>query len=123
MKMGRGPKKFAEDIPEEVIVLGAVSAEQGFEALAITDADGELALPVFSDDAKLGRAVQDLIRGTPTMEDLKRRGFVTGGVSFSFQEAARMALDAGCDYIGLDMGQDTSFRTFYLHAARGGEDS
>lgn len=116
------PKKFARSVPEEVLVLGAVGTE-GFEPLVITDADGERALPVFTENEKLGRAIRTLVHGTPTMKDLNRRGLVPGGVGFTFQEAARMALDAGCDYVGLDMGQGTSFRTFHLHTAKGGEDS
>ena len=71
--MGKGPKKFAGDVPEEVLVLGAVSTE-GFEPLVITDADGERALPVFTENAKLGRAVRSLVHGTPTMKELNRRG-------------------------------------------------
>ena len=103
-------------------MLGAVSTE-GFEPLVITDADGERALPVFTENAKLGRAVRSLVHGTPTMKELNRRGLVPGGVSFTFREAGLMSLDAGCDYMGLDMGQGVSFRTFYLHTAKGGEES
>lgn len=104
-------------------MLGAVSAEEGFEPIVITDADREIALPVFTNQPKLGRAIEDLVHGSPAMEELKRRGFVAGGVGFTFEEATQMALEAGCDYVGLDMGQGSSFRTFYPHTVRGGEDS
>ena len=78
------PKKFAQSVPKEVIVMGAVGTE-GFEPLVITDADGERALPVFTENAKLGRAISSLVHGTPTMKDLNRRGLVPGGVSVTFQ--------------------------------------
>lgn len=103
-----------EGVPREVVVLGLLS-EDGFTPLARIDGDGEIALSVFTNEKKLAKAIATFNREESGPLPVSRH-LCSGGMSFSFEEAARMAYGAGCDYMGLDMGQGVEYRTFYIHS-------
>jgi hypothetical protein len=116
--------RIKEPVPEEVIVLTWVEVSDSDSDLTpciVTTGAGEKALPVYSDEKKMGAAIRHITsREERRKMNNKGRGLV--GVPMPWAKAAKLGLAVGVDYVGLDMyseGPQVPWRTFYPNDSPG----
>lgn len=107
--------------PEKVLIIGHETAE-GFQSLAIDNDEGLRELPVFTEAAKAGEALDEL-GYNPEMVRIQMPMHSLGALEVTLGEAVRMAGTLGCACVGIDFGfSEDEYRRILVSEASGEEE-